>query len=120
MMTWERLKYAMRALRRSPGFTVVAVCTLAVGIGAATAMFSVVDGVLLKPLRYRDADRIVHVNTTWTNSSKVTPRLTGGDMLDLKADQNTFAAMSSYVGGEMGVQLGDHAEFVSTYVVFPE
>jgi putative ABC transport system permease protein len=48
-------------LRRSPGYTSVAILTLAISIGANTAIFSFVDGVLLKPLPYRDADRIVRV-----------------------------------------------------------
>ena len=116
----DHLRYALRTLRHSPAFAAIAICTLAIGIGANTAMFTVIDGVLLKPLRYRDADRIVHVNTFWTNTSKMTPRLTGGDLLDLRSDKTTFQALSPYFGGEMGVQLGDHAEFVPTYFTFPE
>jgi putative ABC transport system permease protein len=119
-MIWERLRYAVGTLWRSSGFAVVAICTLAVGIGANTAMFTVIDGVLLKPLRYRDIDRIVRVNTFWLNSGKTNQALTGGDMLDLRADKNTFQAFSPFIGGEMGLQLGDHAEFVRTYFTFPE
>ena len=59
----QDFRYALRALIKSPGFAATAIVTLALGIGATTAMFSVVDGVLLKPLRYRDADRIVAVST---------------------------------------------------------
>jgi predicted permease len=58
---WREVCYALRGLRRNAGFTAVAILTLAIGIGATTAVFSVVDGILIKPLAYPGADRLVGV-----------------------------------------------------------
>ncbi|HMC76983.1 MAG TPA: hypothetical protein VKH34_07610, partial [Vicinamibacterales bacterium] len=57
------LRYAVRMLRKTPGFTVVALLTLAVGIGVNTAVFTVVNGLLLKPLPFPEASRLATVNT---------------------------------------------------------
>ena len=114
------LRFGLRTLAKSPGFAIIAVLTLALGIGATTAMFTVLDGVLLKPLRYRDADRIVALSTYFTDRGRTTPRITGGDYLDIRADSNTFESIASYYGGEMGVQVANKAEFVGAMLVNTE
>src|SRR5690348_6115823 len=111
------LRYAIRTLRKTPSFAIVAVLTLGLGVGANTAMFSVVNGVLLRPLGYPNAARIVQVNTTFIQSGRSIPRVTGPDIVDIRADASTFEEVSFYAGGEIGVQMPDHAEFAGTYFV---
>src|SRR5437867_4911301 len=61
---WQDIRYGARLMRRTPGFAAAAILTIALGIGATTAMFSVVYGVILQPLPYRDPDRLVNLWST--------------------------------------------------------
>jgi predicted permease len=87
-------RYALRQLRKSPGFTALAILTLALGIGATTAIFSVVYGVLLQPLPYPDPDRIVAV---FEVTSKGRPsRLADPNFDDFRDQSRSFQAIAKY------------------------
>ncbi len=108
----DELRYAVRQLRKSPAFAFTAVLTLALGIGANTAIFTVVQSLLLKPLEYPEADRIVALNTRWEQKAHIIPRMTGPDLVDIRDQAKSVQAIGFYEGGELGVQLRDHATFV--------
>src|SRR6202035_1589496 len=98
----NELLQSLRGVRRNPGFALLSIVTLALGIGICTAVFSVVNGVLLQPLEFPDADRIVSVNTQTAGRPTSSSRVTGGDFLDLRANNQAFDAISMYYGGEIG------------------
>lgn len=81
----HNLRYAVRQLRNNRGFTAAATVALALGIGANTAMFSVVDGVLLRALPYPNGGRIVAINTSWPQKAKTISRVTGPDIVDVRS-----------------------------------
>ena len=89
----QDLRFALRMLRKSPGFTAVAVLTLALGIGANTAIFSVVYGVLLQPLPYRNSSRLVVLNETTPKVGTVS--VSYPDFLDWRAQSHAFSQMAA-------------------------
>jgi predicted permease len=93
------LRYGARSLLRTPGFTIVATLTLALGIGANTAIFSVVNAVLLKPLSYRQPDRLVFVWERNTAIGKDRDFVAAPNYLDWKAQNAVFDALGAYRSG---------------------
>jgi putative ABC transport system permease protein len=107
----QDLRYAARGLRKSSGFALTAVLTLAIGIGATTAVFSVINGILLRPLPYPDSDRLVAVSNIFRDDPSAFGLVSGTDVANWKADNRVFeqlefvshpdiVAMSSAGSGE--------------------
>ena len=99
-------RHAIRALRLNPGFSAVAIITLALGIGANSAVFSVLNSVILAPLPYRDPERLVRIYTT-TRTSPTTGDFTAGlDLVDLRERTTAFSAVGGlYLYREVGGDL---------------
>jgi putative ABC transport system permease protein len=105
---FQDLHYGMRMLLKNPGFALVAVVTLALGIGANTAIFSVVYGVLLKPLPYRDADRIVVAN------------ISPPDFRDARESNQVFDQMAIWGSNQYNVNIEGKVTQVTGAIVSPE
>ena len=95
----QDLRYTLRILRKSPGFTTVAVLTLALGIGATTAMFSVVDGVLLRPLPYPQPGRLVEVGLDLPGINQFNWPLSPADYFTFREQSRTFQDIGLYYTG---------------------
>jgi putative ABC transport system permease protein len=91
------LRYAVRTLRRSPGFALVAVLTLALGIGLNTAIFSVVNGVLLRPLPFRAPEQLVRLHHVHPEEAAEGGPFSPQDFEDLQAGANGFESLAAYL-----------------------
>src|SRR5215472_15508415 len=110
---WQDLRYALRALRRSPAFAVVAVLSLALGIGANTTIYSVVHAVLLRSLPYPDASRLVRVEQPRTQGELTIPELEFW-----KEQSASFVSSAGYRGPSDSMLVwGDRTEWIQTMPV---
>src|SRR5687768_5998632 len=102
----DEFRLAMRSLSRTPGFATAAVLTLALGIGANTAIFSVVNAVLLRPAPFRDLDRIVMVWETDRNSGTSREPASVPDYLDYQQRSSTVESLSAMMAAQVNLTPG--------------
>jgi putative ABC transport system permease protein len=119
---WQDLRYGLRQLRRNPGFTAVAVITLALGIGANTIVFSVVSAVLIRRLPYSDPDRLVWITEFWPHlKNTIVP---SPDFLNWRDQNQVFESIAAYGGfGELNLSGSGEPERINgigvTWNFFP-
>jgi predicted permease len=116
---WRDVRYGARSLRKAPGFTTVATITLALGIGATTAMFSVLDAVLLRPLPFVQPQQLVRLFNTYGANAENLQSLSVVDFLALRADTRVYSSVASFRLPNDGFSYvtGDRAERVYGAVV---
>src|SRR5205823_8280612 len=107
----QDLRFAVRSLARRPGFALVTCLALGLGIGANTAIFTVVNAAVLRPLPYANADRVVVLYAT-ARPSLTSQAISGGDFVDLRAQARSFSGMAAFrntgfnlTGGEVPERL---------------
>jgi putative ABC transport system permease protein len=110
----QNLRHGQRVLRKNPGFAAVAVLTLALGIGATTAIFSVVNAVLLKPLAVNAPSRVMYVQEHWQD---IFPGLSVGNYIDLKERSTSFAELCSSNDGGFNLETEQFPERVDGEIV---
>lgn len=116
-------RFALRSLRRNPGFALLAVLMMALGIGANTAVFSVVNAVLVRPLAFRDPDRIVVLTSQWDKGmgpSSILRQVSAPDIQDVHDQSTLFESLGYYSTQQASVMTGDAAEYARVTGVSPE
>jgi predicted permease len=110
----QDVRYALRTLARSPGFATIAILTLALGIGAATTIFTVLNGVLLRPLPYRSPERIANLWVDFGVGAQSLPAMSPGDFRDYQQRSQSFELLAAGSGaqlvGAIGALSGDGLE----------
>ena len=120
----QDLRYAFRALRRTAGFTLAAILTLALGIGATTTIFTVVNGVLLRPLAYPHADRIANIWNDFGEGAQSLPAVSPLDFRDYQRRSRTFETFAAASAGSARRKSGGRipttvCAIPSTWIVVP-
>jgi len=95
------LRYALRMLRRAPGFTAVAIVTLGLGVGAATAIFSIISAVIVRPLTYREPERVVNLWVDFGVAAQSLPAMSPGDFKDYQQRTQLFESIGAASGGNI-------------------
>jgi putative ABC transport system permease protein len=117
-MILKDIRYGIRSLVRNPAFTAIAIITLSLGIGANTAIFSVVNAVLLRPLPFADAERIVWLWDTIPHLGYAPTSLP--EFLDWKEQNRSFEQLAAFQSGNVFLDTGDGTEDVPVGVVTPQ
>src|SRR5579871_2316441 len=112
----QDFRFAVRMLLKNPGFTMTAVLILALGIGANTAMFSVVRAVLLRPLAYSQPDRIVRIASLWKKSGHQ-GQVSAPDFHDWHDQSTAFEHMAIYANYEMPISVGSGATATAEFLM---
>ena len=113
----QDLKYALRMLRKNPAFTAVAILTLAVGIGANSAIFSVVNSVLLRPLPYRQPDQLVRVYSEFPTMQLRKFWLSPPELLDIQREAKSWEAIGAWAPGGRNVGTASEPLRVTSAVI---
>src|SRR5215470_6599690 len=107
---WQDLRYGARMLLKKRGFTIVAVITLGLGIGANTTMFSVINGLLLRPMPFKDPERLVHLDERAPKAGFETAGLSFPDFSDWRSRSRSFERMALYEEISFTLSSGDAGE----------
>jgi putative ABC transport system permease protein len=116
----QDVRYALRTLRKAPGFTIVAILTLALGIGANTAMFSVVNGVILRPLGYPHPEQLQFLTTRFERLGGGQSSLSAPEYFELAELNRSFAVVGAFVIGEVNLADRDRPRRVTRASVTAE
>src|ERR1041385_1711812 len=114
------LRFAVRSFSKRPGFLVIAISTLALGIGATEAMFTVVNSMLLRPLQFPEPERIVELEGINPRQGITRSALSLPDIDDWKKQSQSFEQIAGFTSSGLSLTLGDETERVRATAVMPD
>ena len=115
----QDFSYALRTLRKAPGFALTAIVTLALGVGANTAIFTVTNSVLLRPHRFPELDRLVLVREHVTGRASQQVRLTPADAIDLERNREIFQEVAMYQFRDLNLARSGEVDAATGFLVTP-